>query len=95
MVVGVCRINIRLAEVGSLKGKRHILKKIIARTQQRFNIAIAETAHHDEWQRAEIGFASVGNETGFVNSSVDKIIDYIDSLQLAEIIHTDIEIIHL
>jgi len=85
----------RLAELGSLKEKRQVLKKIIARTQNRFNIAIAETALHDEWQRAEIGFACVGNETGFVNSSVDKTIDYIESLHLAEIIHTDIEIMHL
>ena len=95
MVIGACKINIRLAEVGSLKGKRQILKKIIARTKQRFSIAIAETAHHDEWKRAEIGFACVGNETSFVNSAVDKTIDYIESLHLAEIIHTDIEIIHL
>ncbi|MBE9537305.1 MAG: DUF503 domain-containing protein [Proteobacteria bacterium] len=95
MVIGACKITIRFAEVGSLKGKRQILRKIIARTQQRFNIAIAETAHNDEWKRSEIGFASVGNETGFVNSSVDKTINYIDSLQLAEIIHTEIEIIHL
>lgn len=95
MVLGICKMTIRLAELGSLKEKRHILKKIIARTQQRFNIAIAETAYHDKWQSAEIGFAYVGNETGFINSLLDKTIDYIDSLQLAEIIHTEIEIIHL
>lgn len=95
VVLGACRITLRLAEVDSLKGKRQILKKIIARTQHRFNISIAETAHNDDWQRAEVGFACVGNETPFVNSAVDKTIDYIDSLHLAEIIHTDIEIMHL
>ena len=42
MNVGVCRINLRLPENESLKGKRRILKSIISRVGNKFNVAIAE-----------------------------------------------------
>jgi uncharacterized protein YlxP (DUF503 family) len=47
--------------------------------------------HH----RAEIGFALVGNEARLLNSKIDQIFEFIENLHLAEIIETDLEIIHL
>lgn len=95
MILGACKITIRMSQIASLKSKRHILKKIIERTRQKFSLSIAEIGYQDEWQRAEIGFAVVGNESGHVNSILDKVLDYMEELQLAEIVHTDMEIIHL
>ena len=39
MVVGVCRIELRLAGVSSLKAKRSVVRRIVNRTMQRFNAA--------------------------------------------------------
>lgn len=91
MVVGVCRIELGIPETGSLKGKRSVVKRIIGRTQQKFNVAIAEVDDLDLWQRATLGFAVVGNEQPFVNSMVNKILDYIENLELAELLNQDME----
>ena len=37
--------------------------------QRRFGAAVAETDHHDLWQRAELSAALVGREAGTVEST--------------------------
>ena len=93
MVLGLGTITFRLSECHSLKNKRKIVKSIIARVQNNFNASIAEVALNDVYQRAEIGFALVGNDRRTINSKIDKLIGFIENLQLAEIINTDVEII--
>lgn len=93
MYVGVCKIVLRLPEASSLKGKRHIVKKVVERVKNRFNVSIAEVGFNDSWQQAEIGFSAVGNEGSFINSVIDKALDFIEDMQVAEIVETDVEII--
>ena len=60
----VCLLEIHLhfADNGSLKGKRKELSSLKAQLQRRFGAAVAETAHHDLWQRSELTAALVGRE---------------------------------
>ena len=59
----VCLLEIHLhfPDNGSLKGKRKELSSLKAQLQRRFGAAIAETDHHELWQRAELTAALVGN----------------------------------
>jgi len=50
---------------------------------------------NDVHQRTEIGFVLAGNDRRLINSKLDKIFEFIDNLQLAEIIDTDMEIMML
>jgi uncharacterized protein len=93
MVIGVCRLHLRIPENHSLKEKRHVIRKVIDRVRHRFNVAISEVADNDLWQRAQIGFCTVGNDRRFVNSSLDKIIDFIEKMYVAEVIEKEMEII--
>ena len=95
MVVGCGIIRFRLHGCRSLKEKRKITKSIISRVRNTFNVSIAEIGSNDIYQRAEIGFACVGNNTSSVNSKVDKVLNFADDLRLAEIVNSDIEIIQL
>ena len=94
MVVGVCQLDIFIHGNDSLKGKRQILRQVIERTKNKFNISIAEVGDNDLWQRAKIGFSVVGNDTRFVNSCLDTIKNYIENLNIVEVINADWEIIH-
>ena len=60
----VCIIEIQLhfPDNGSLKGKRKELSSLKAQLQRRFGAAVAETDHHDLWQRAELTAALVGRD---------------------------------
>jgi uncharacterized protein len=95
MVIGSGIIEILIIESRSLKAKRGILSRILKRTQNEFNISIAEIGENDNWKRAKIGFAVVGNDTRYINGKIDHILRFIDSLQIAEVINTKIEMIHI
>ena len=94
MVVGVCHLDLLIRENNSLKGKRRILKKIIERAKNKFNVSIAEVGNYDLWQSSQVGFCVVGNDKRFINSSLDKIIRFIEDLNSAEIVKSEIELLN-
>ena len=94
MNVGVCRISLRLPENESLKGKRRILKSIISRVGNKFNVAIAEVDNGDMWQLATIGICCVSNDRRHANEVMSRVVDFIiNSRPDAEILDYEIEII--
>ncbi len=95
MIVGTGSIKLKLFGVASLKGKRKIVKSMIGRLSNRFNISIAETNLNDSLDWAEIGFALVGNDTRIINSKIDKVFNMADEMGVAMIADTRMEIIHL
>jgi uncharacterized protein YlxP (DUF503 family) len=95
MVAGLGSITFRLHDCHSLKGKRKIVKSIISRLRNNFNVSVAEVESNDVYQRAVIGFALVGNNRKVINSKIDKIFNLADELNLAEIIDSEMEIINL
>jgi uncharacterized protein len=95
MVVGVCQLDLRIPDNHSLKEKRHVMRKMIDQVKHRFNVAISEVGDNDLWQRAQIGICTVGNDRRHINSSLDKVIDFVEKMHLVEMIHTDIEILSL
>jgi uncharacterized protein YlxP (DUF503 family) len=58
MVVGLCLVDIHIPENSSLKGKRQVMKRILERVKNRFNVSIAEVDDNDLWQRGKIARAS-------------------------------------
>jgi uncharacterized protein YlxP (DUF503 family) len=92
MVLGFGIITLRLHDCRSLKGKRKIVKSMIARLRNAFNASVAEIGANDIHQRAEIGFALVGNDPSLINSKIDKIFNMAEDLGLAEVIDTEMEI---
>jgi len=95
MVIGVGIVVFRLHDCRSLKGKRKVVKSIIQQVRNRFNASVAEIGANDVYQRAEIGFALAGNNRQVLNAKIDKIFNMIDSLGLAEIVDSEMEIISL
>ena len=95
MVVGIGIITFRLHDCRSLKGKRKVVKSIINRLQNSFNASVAEVGSNDIHQRAEIGFALVGNNRKVINSKIDKVFNRVDEMGLAEVIDSEMEIINL
>jgi hypothetical protein len=52
--VAVLVIELHFPDAGSLKAKRKQLASIKAQLHGRLGAAVAETAHHDLWQRATL-----------------------------------------
>jgi uncharacterized protein YlxP (DUF503 family) len=88
MVIGSGMIELWIAESHSLKDKRAVLRRILKRAQNEFNVSIAEVGDNDHLRRAKVGFAMVGNDQRFI----DHLLNFIEQLQIAEVINSRIEI---
>jgi uncharacterized protein YlxP (DUF503 family) len=94
MVVGVAKLSLRLPGNKSLKGKRKVIKSLCERLRQRFNLAVAETDAQDLWQTGELGLVAIGNQAGYIDSKLDKAINFVEDMQVAEIVDIQRELIH-
>ncbi len=77
MIVGVMTTQLYLHGVISLKDKRKIVKSLIERLKNRFNISISEVDHNDIKTSAIIAIAVVSNNARFVNQQLDKVLDFL------------------
>jgi uncharacterized protein YlxP (DUF503 family) len=62
--LSLLEIHLHFPTNGSLKGKRKEVSALKAQLQRRFGVAVAETDHHDLWQRSTLTAALVGSEAG-------------------------------
>ena len=95
MVVGTMIIELRLHDNRSLKGKRKIVRSMVDKVKHKFNVAIAEIGSNDKWQKIELGISTVGNDRRHIDSSLAKVLSFLDSLYLAEIVDSKIEILNV
>ena len=95
MTVGIARITFRLHGNQSLKEKRKVVKSLVEKSRHRFNVSVAEVADQNLHQRATIGVAVIGSDGRVLNSILDRIIDYMDSMNLADMIQREVELIPL
>ncbi len=95
MTVGLCRVSLRLPENHSLKGKRQVLKSLIAKLHNRFNVSAGEIDDHDSWQMAVIGVSCVSTDERHANQVLASVVSFIRSERLdAEIVDVETEVLH-
>lgn len=78
-LVGLCTVTFYLPGVTSLKGKRRIVKSLIARMRNSYNVSCAEIAKLDKWQSAVIAFSCVSNSESHLNNTMDTILRWMES----------------
>jgi uncharacterized protein YlxP (DUF503 family) len=94
MVIGVCTLELYLADPESLKDKRGVLKSLISRLHREFNVAAAEVGLHDARQSASIGIASISTSAGHAQSLIENILRWIEHNRPdVEIVDHQVEII--
>ena len=70
------RAQLHLHGVGSLKAKRSIVKSLIERLRNRFNVSVAEVDYNDNKLSAIIAVSIVANKQQFIDQQFDKIISF-------------------
>jgi len=92
MVVGAARVSLQVHGSQSLKAKRGVLRSITRRLQNRFNLSVAEVGGQGTWQSAEIGLATVASEAATARRRLEKAIEFVENLHLAEVLGQEVEI---
>jgi len=80
--------ELHLPACQSLKDKRAILKSLKDRLHNRFNVSVAETAHQDLWQRAELAASVVSNERRHAENVLREVDQMIAAADGARIVDT-------
>jgi uncharacterized protein YlxP (DUF503 family) len=95
VVVGTLRITLAIPGNDSLKGKRKVIRPILDRARNRFNVAAAEVADNDAHGRAVLGFAVVSNDGRHANSMLDEIASFVAGAGEALVVDREMEILHV
>ncbi|OPX39855.1 MAG: hypothetical protein B1H11_01915 [Desulfobacteraceae bacterium 4484_190.1] len=93
MIIGSLKIIFFLHDNRSLKGKRKVVRSMVDKVKSRFNVAISEVGSNDKWQKIELGISTVGNDRRHIDSSLNHVLKFLDSLCLAEIVDSEMEIL--
>jgi uncharacterized protein len=91
MKVLLMRITLRASWVHSLKEKRMVIKSIMQRLKNKFNISVSEVDEQDIHQTLVIGIAAVCGSSAQVDSTMENIISFIESNTDAEIMRIENE----
>lgn len=93
MVIGSCKVYLTAEWVFSLKDKRMVVKSLIDKIKNKFNVSVAEVEKQDIHKSIVIGFVCVSNETPHVNSIIDNVLNFIERNTDAVIDDVQIEIL--
>lgn len=93
MIIGTAKISLYANWVHSLKEKRMIVKSILAKVKNKFNVSAAEIENQDVHQTITIGIACVSCDTRHANSMVQQVVDYIEDNTEAVVEKVEIEIL--
>jgi len=93
MNVGVCRIELRLPENQSLKGKRQVVKSMTARLQNKYKVSVAEVDNQGLWQLVTLGIVCVSNNRRHSDETLSGVIKFIvQNYPDVEILNSETEV---
>ena len=89
MIVGVLRLELSLPASRSLKDKRRVLRSLLDRLHQTFNVSAAEVDHQDDRRRAGVAVSCVSNVGTHANGVLSRVLDVVE--READVVLTGVE----
>jgi len=68
---GTLVVDVLLGDVHSLKGKRAVVRPIVAELRRRYAVSAAEVGDNDLHRRAQLGIATVAGDAAHVTDVLD------------------------
>ena len=94
MAIGLLTLELYLPLNDSLKGKRGIIKPIIARLRKDYNVSICEADAQDVLSRSVLEVVCVSNSDALANRQLQKIANRVENWRLdAQLIDYYIEFV--
>jgi uncharacterized protein len=90
MVVALLSVELFLPGSRSLKDKRMVLRRLKDR-MGKFNVAVAEVAHHDLWQRAGLGLVTIATTDDHADRELAAAIAEIERVEPGLVTRTELQ----
>lgn len=94
MVIGVLQLDLHLHGPQSLKQKRGVVQKLLARARNHYPASCAEVGHQQLWQRALLGFAVVSTSEQVLAPILTRIEDDLLGSAEVDLVSAETEFIH-
>jgi len=90
MTVALLSVELYLPMSQSLKDKRMVLRRLKDRIGA-MNVAVAEVAHQDLWQRAGLGIVTVATSGDVAEQTMTSVMKEIDRLEPGLVTNSQLE----
>lgn len=89
MRILLMKVTLRASWVHSLKEKRMIVKSVVQRLKNKFNISVVEASEQDIHQTIVIGIAGICASSAQADSTMENVINFIECSTDAEIVNIE------
>ena len=86
MLVALSAFDLRIPGCSSLKEKRSVVKSLTQGLRAKFNVAVAEVDHQEQWQRTTIGVSAVAGEGYHLKKVAHEVERFVASQPTVELI---------
>jgi uncharacterized protein len=90
MVVALLSLELYLPMSQSLKDKRMVLRRLKDRLGA-FNVALAEVAHQDLWQRAGLALVTVASSDNMAEQTLSSVMHEVERLEPGLVTQSQVE----
>ncbi|WP_106497585.1 DUF503 domain-containing protein [Lentibacillus sp. Marseille-P4043] len=90
-MIGFVEVECMLYEGHSLKQKRSVIKRVMAKLRNDFNVAITELDFHDLWQRTKFGIVTISTSKTHADQIIQEVLRVIDTFSELERTITNVE----
>lgn len=77
MIIGSLALELFIPTSHSLKDKRSVVKSILQRLRNEFNVSTAEVGQQDRWQIAELGVVCVSSDRQYARRQLEAVIEWL------------------
>jgi uncharacterized protein YlxP (DUF503 family) len=71
--IGWIEFDILLGDVHSLKGKRSVVRPLLAELKRRFDVSVAEVGDHDQYRRSRVGVGLMAADRAHLVEVLDAV----------------------
>lgn len=82
MVIGACTLELNIPTATSLKSKRKVVKSVIIRLRNEFNVSVAEVDQLDSWQTAVIAAVTVSGDRDYAHALLTRVALWVENHRL-------------
>ena len=91
MFTAIGQVTLHLPESQTLKDKRQVVRSLLARLRNQFEVAAAEVVRQDSWQVAVLGVAYVSGEASHAEEVIQHAVRYIEESR-PDLAVTDVQV---
>jgi len=91
MHLAALQVRVEITSGLTLKDKRQVIRSLLDRIRDRFNVSAAEVGENDSVRYAQLGAAGVANDRQFLDRMMAKVVDLIESEPRVVLLEQELE----